>query len=490
LFCRKISAAKAHKAKDADPMHMMIMALFAVLALAGCHKAEKVLPDPRQSKQIVVVTHNGPHTYYVNGDNDFAGLEYDLAKLFAKELGSEYTVKFVIVDNITQVIPTLLKGKAHLAAANLSVTPLRRHLVRFSAPYQTVQQQVVFNQDENSRPRDIGDLIGHSIAVPGGTSFAERLEEIGESEPRLQWREPKNANADELVEQVAEGLLDYTIADAHLVAMLRNYHPNLGAGFNVGEAEKVAWAFPKTGDSWLYERANAFFERIKQDGTLRNLIDRYYGHSERLGEVDVTAFLRRSRTELPQFIHLFKQAQELTGLDWRLLAAISYQESHWDPLSTSPTNVRGLMMLTEATSDRLDVTDRLDPKQSILGGARYILMLKETLPERIKEPDRTWMALAAYNIGFAHLEDARILAERLKLNPDRWADVKKTLPLLNKAKYYSTLKYGYARGGAPVIYVESIRTYYKILQRYAPPHRQILPSFNLAWLSPRVYPTR
>lgn len=471
-------------------MRTLSIFLLALLTLTGCQKAGKVLPDPRQSKQIVVVTHNGPSTYYVNGDNEFAGLEYDLAKLFARELGPEYSVKFLVVDNITRVIPALLKGKAHLAAADLSVTQLRQHLVRFSTPYQSVQQQVVFNRDQNSKPRKVEDLIGKSIAVPAGTSFAERLDKIAEAEPGLRWQALKNANADELVEQVAEGVLDYTIADAHLIAVLQNYYPNIDAGFNVGEAEKVAWAFPKTGDPWLYDKANKFFARIKEDGTLRNLIDRYYGHSERLQAVDVSAFLKRSRTILPQYIPLFKQAQELTGIDWRLLAAISYQESHWDKFSTSPTNVRGLMMLTEATADRLGVTDRLDPKQAIPGGARYVLTLKELLPDRIQEPDRTWLALAAYNIGYAHLEDARVLAQRMKLNPDRWADVKKMLPLLNKVEYYSTLKYGYARGGAPVVFVESIRTYYKILERYEPQHRQVFPNFNLAWLDIRAQPTQ
>ncbi|HEX5539056.1 MAG TPA: membrane-bound lytic murein transglycosylase MltF [Methylophilaceae bacterium] len=477
---------KRFKAKES--MRALLILLLALLALPGCHKASKVLPDPRQSKQIVVVTHNGPTTYYVNGDNEFAGLEYDLAKLFAKDLGPEYSVKFLVVDNITRVIPTLLKGQAHLAAADLSITPLRQHLVQFSDPYETVQQQVVFNLDQTSEPHKIADLISETVAVPAGTSYAERLEEIGKSETKLRWKELKNANADELIEQVAEGMLDYTIADSHLVAVLQNYYPNIGTGFSVGKPEKIAWAFPKTGDPWLLNKANEFFARIKKDGTLRNLIDRYYGHSERLKPVDVTAFLQRSRAILPQYIDLFKQAQELTGLDWRLLAAISYQESHWDKLNTSPTNVRGLMMLTEDTADRLGVTDRLDPRQSIIGGARYVLTLKDMLPDRIKEPDRTWLALAAYNIGFAHLEDARILAQRMKLNPDRWADVKKMLPLLNKVEYYSTLKYGYARGGAPVVFVESIRTYYNILQHYAPQHKPILPSFDLAWFDNRAHP--
>lgn len=465
-----------------------LLILLATFALASCQKPPKPLPEVRQSKELVVVTHNGPSTYYVNGDNEFSGLEYDLAKLFVKDLGPEYSVKFLVVGNITHVIPALLKGKAHLAAADLSITHLRQHLVQFSIPYQDVQQQVVYNTEQKDIPKTVQDLIGHSITVPAGTSYAERLAELSKSEPALHWLELRNANADELLEQVAEGTLDYTVADGHLVSIEQNYYPNLGTGMALGDPEQIAWAFPKTGDPWLYNKANEFFARIRKDGTLRNLLDRYYGHSERLNPVDVTAFLKRSHTILPQYIDLFKQAQELTTLDWRLLAAISYQESHWDRFNTSPTNVRGLMMLTEDTADRLGISDRLDPKQSIIAGARYVLTLKDEIPKRIEEPDRTWFALAAYNIGLAHLEDARILAQRLKLNPDSWADIKKTLPLLNKAEYYSTLKYGYARGGAPVVFVESVRTYHKILEKHEPKHDSILPSFNVAGLSPRPIP--
>lgn len=218
------------------------------------------------------------------------------------------------------------------------------------------------------------------------------------------------------------------------------------------------------------KKVNGFFDKIQNDGTLRNLLDRYYGSSKRLNTQDIITFLKRTNTLLPKYTHLFKQAQETTGLDWRLLAAVSYRESHWDTFNTSPTGVRGLMMLTENTADLMGVTDRLDPKQSITAGAKYIVKMRDTIPDRIPEPDRTYMALAAYNIGYAHLEDARVLANRLKLNPDSWADVKKTLVLLNNPDYYTTVKYGYASGGAPVVFVESVRSYQRILERYQPSH--------------------
>jgi membrane-bound lytic murein transglycosylase F len=134
------------------------------------------------------------------------------------------------------------------------------------------------------------------------------------------------------------------------------------------------------------------------------------------------------------------------------------------------------MMLTSETADRMRVSDRLDARQNILAGARYLVELKETLPARIDEPDRTWLALAAYNLGYGHLEDARVLARRQGLNPDLWVDVKRVLPLLSRYEYYSTAKYGFCRGGEALVLTENIRSYYDILMRFEDPHE---PGFGL-----------
>jgi membrane-bound lytic murein transglycosylase F len=166
---------------------------------------------------------------------------------------------------------------------------------------------------------------------------------------------------------------------------------------------------------------------------------------------------------LPQWRTLFHDAQERSGVEWRLLAAVAYQESKWDPTAQSETGARGLMQLTEETARHLGIADRADPKTNVHGAARYLRDLKAKLPARIEEPDRTWLALAAFNIGMAHLEDARILAQKMRLNPDLWNDVRKALPLLAQPEYYADAKYGYARGGMPVAFVDRVRGYYDIL---------------------------
>lgn len=468
--------------------------LSTILFISGCHKTDdntKTVIEPttkiKKGKIVTFVTLNSPNTYYVDGNKDFSGLEYDLAKLFVKELGNDTQLKLIVANNINQVISTLLSHKADIAAADVTITNTRKQMIDFSVPYQDVQQLVVYNTEKTKDshkkpPKGLKDLVGLHITLPASSSFVERLAKLQKTEAGLglMWEERLHVGSEQLLQELARGDIDYTIADSHLVSIMQNYYPTLGVAFAIGEPEKIAWAMPKNRKPELQQRVNAFFNRIKKDGTLRNLIDRYHGNVKRLKPVDVKTFLIRSRTLLPKYKRLFQQSQEITGLDWRLIAAISYQESHWDTFSTSPTNVRGLMMLTEDTADLMKVTDRLDPKQSIPAGAKYINLLKETIPERVPEPDRTYMALASYNIGYAHVEDARVLAQRLKLDPNRWADVKKTLGLLNDPTYYSNAKYGYCGCGQPVIFVESIRSYYNILERFEPSYNEVENSFKIA----------
>ncbi len=444
------------------------LALFSLcLALTACSPPPEPLAPARQSGVLVVATRNGPTTYYEDAEGALRGLEHDLVERFARDLGLE--VRWVVAP-FPEILPMVAAQKVHLAAAGLTITDERKRRVLFGSPYQTVREQLVYNRD-NPRPRSLRDVIGKRLQVVAGSSYVETLRAARRTHPGLTWEEVADHDSEDLLQRVAEGEVDYVIADSHIVLLAQRYYPQLAVAFDVGPPEQLAWAFPKNGDAWLYKQSLEFFARIRRDGTLARLLDRYYGHIERLEAADVIGFLERMNRVLPKYRPLFQQAQEITGLDWRLLAALGYQESKWDPFATSPTNVRGIMMLTEQTADHMGVTDRLDPAQSILAGSKYLLSLKEALPERIPEPDRTWIALAAYNLGMGHLEDARVLAQRQGLNPDSWADLKKVLPLLSRAAHYETLRHGYARGGEAVILTENIRTYYDILLKFQPAWR-------------------
>jgi len=121
------------------------------------------------------------------------------------------------------------------------------------------------------------------------------------------------------------------------------------------------------------------------------------------------------------------------------------------------------MMLTQRTATQLGISDRLDPEQSIEGGARYFIRMRNRIPDRIPEPDRSWMALAAYNIGWGHLEDTRKLTQKQGGNPDRWQDVNERLALLSQEKWYRQTHFGYARGYEARQYVENIQSYFDTL---------------------------
>ncbi len=308
------------------------------------------------------------------------------------------------------------------------------------------------------------DLYNRKLVVLAGSSHEEELKRLKSSHPELKWQSRADLESAELMQMVLNREIDYTIADSNEFAVSRRFMPTLGVAFDLTKPQPLAWAMAHAEDGSLYSAMEAFFKRIKADGTLNELIERHYGHIGRLNFVELSTFVRHYKNRLPKYKDFFLEAQEISGIDWRTLAAIGYQESHWNPKAKSPTGVRGIMMLTLAAAKQMKVKSRLDPRQSILGGARYLRYIEDKLPDRIQEPDRLWLTLAGYNVGFGHLEDARILTEHLGDNPDKWVDVKKHLPKLSLKKWYTGLKHGYARGKEPVNYVDNIRGYLELLR--------------------------
>ena len=451
------------------------LALLLPLLIDPWFVLDRPVPPVEKLGELRVLTRNTPTTRYVDAEGRYAGLEYELVEMFARELG--VPVRYLDRQPLYQIAQALEHSQAHLAAAGLSITSERLEHFQFSPAYQMVQQVLAYNTD-NPAPRRVGDIVGSRIEVVKGSAAVDDLRELRERFPRLRWKEVTESDSEGLLSRLSDGKTDYVVTDSNALDVVRKFYPNLARAFPLGEPKPLAWMFPRSADPALVHRAQEFFLRITYDGTLRQMIERYYGHVQRLDQLDIAHFLELRAEVLPRYRQLFQEAQEVTGIDWRLLAALAFQESHWDPLATSPTGVRGLMMLTSETADRMKVTDRLNARQNVLAGARYLVELKDTLPARIPEPDRTWLALAAYNIGYGHLEDARVLARRQGLSPDQWVDVKRMLPLLSRYEYYSTAKYGFCRGGEALVLTENIRSYYDILVRFEPPHEPGLPLFS------------
>jgi membrane-bound lytic murein transglycosylase F len=459
---------------------VLMLSFFYCLSLMGCD-GTKVYSSPAKIKQqkkkkpvakrnkleqvkhdgvLRVLTRVSPNTYYPKGQG-YAGLEYDLVTLFAKELGVK--VEFHTAQNLSDVIEKTAHGEFDLAAAGIALTKSREEKLRFGSAYHEIVEQVLYKSG-TVRPKTPHDLNNGILEVVKDSSHIESLRHLRDTVlPELSWTENPEQDSNQLIELVEQGLIDYTVADSTQVLLLQRFYPKLQVAFDISAPRNIAWGLPKSTDNSLFDAVNHFFAKIKQDKTLDQLLDRHYGHIEALDYVDKCKFYQHQQDRLPLYKPYFIEAAGKYNLDWRLLAAVGYQESHWQNSAVSPTGVRGIMMLTTDTALQVGIEDRTNPLQSIEGGALYFQQQLKKIPPQIPEPDRTWFALAAYNIGYGHLEDARILARQQNKNPDKWLDVKQVLPLLTQEEWHIQTKHGYARGYEPVIYVENIRNYYDLL---------------------------
>lgn len=412
--------------------------------------------------QLVMLTLPGATTYFEDGYGK-NGFEYLLAKAFADHLG----VDLIVRQKLT--LPSLLLSigspQGDFAAANLVGTPERQKSFQFSVPYHQVVQQLIYKAG-NRRPKNLQQLEGDLVVI-GGSSHSEQLRTLRDSQPDLQWIEERDAEMGEMIRRVHSGEIAYTVADSLAYVANRHIYPNARKAFDISPAQQLSWAFPAHSDGTLLTAANRFLEEYKASGELESLKQQLFAHTDNFSAGGSQQLSKLVAERLPKFEPAFREVAEKHAIDWHLIAAIAYQESHWNPRAKSPTGVRGLMMLTLDTAREMRVTNRLDATQSLHGGVAYFLKLKRRLPQRITDPDRTLLALAAYNVGFGHLEDARVLTARNKKNPDLWRDVREHLPLLSKKQYYTTLKHGYARGHEPVIYVDNIQHYRSYLQLHS-----------------------
>ncbi len=445
---------------------LLLCAALVAGGITGCGDPEgNTLEEIRRTGELVVLTRYGSTTFYESRDG-LDGYEYALTQAFAESLGVK--VRYVVLDSIPEVLEAIQSGRGHLAAAALTRTEEREQVHNFGPDYKTVQQQVVCHRG-GTVPKDISELPTVRLLVIDGSSYVERLQELKQDVPNLEWGTTVELSSDEVLEQVSRQDVDCAVADSNIVAINQRYFPDLEIAFPISEEQSLAWVLAP-GAKRLTARLEKWFAEADENGLLASLDERYYGHVTIFDYVDTKRYMRRILNRLPRYRESFERAAAVHDIPWKLLAAVSYQESHWNPRARSPTGVRGMMMLTLPTARAMGVNNRLDPDQSIMGGARYLAKMIERIPEEVEGEDRLWFALAAYNIGFGHLQDARELAERLDQDPHRWHSLKTVLPLLSRKKYFRTLKHGYARGSEPVHYVERIRSYLDMLERALPSH--------------------
>jgi membrane-bound lytic murein transglycosylase F len=452
-------------------LRLFLLILFIVLSFvsgwfshSSSIKETSFLDEIKKNKTLNVVFLNSSTSYYIGAEETPKGFEYDLLNQYAKHLGVELNIK--VAHTVNEAIKLSNDPDIHITSASLTKTKKRAKEFNFGPSYFEVQEQVICHRGMiggGKFPRDVEELKGLNIIVGEGTSYSETIESLKKDGYEINATITTEFSTDELLQKVASHEIDCTIADSNIYSINQRYYPEIALAFVISGREQLAWVIAKGADdlkSDMYTWLNSF----NQSGKLTALKDHYYGYALFFNYYDTKMFHNRVQTRLPKYEKYFKEYAGKYGFEWELIAAQSYQESHWNPMAKSFTGVRGLMMLTKTTSKMLGVKNRLDPKQSIRGGVRHLNQMYKSLSDDIVGDDRMKFALAAYNVGMGHILDARTLARRMNLNPNIWSDLKKVLPLLSQKRYYKTLKFGYARGNEPVRYVDSIYDYKNILQ--------------------------
>lgn len=423
-----------------------------------------LLEKIKAKKRLDVVILNSPTVYYIGPEKEM-GFEYELISSYAKDLGVDLNLS--VVSTVDEALELSKKGIGDITAAGFSLSKEREKEFVFGPKYFFVQEQMICHKGKYTNknfPKDMEDMRKLKIVVGKSASYAQTLDTLSKQYPKMKVKYDENESAHTLLKMVWEKKIDCTVADSNVFAINQRYYPDLSMAFAIGERKHLAWIL-RDGDKSLQDDLRKWVSRCDQAGKMIEIRDFYYSYISRFDYYDTKVFKNRVKTRLPKYEKYFKEAAEKYNIPWALLAAQSYQESHWNEKATSNTGVRGMMMLTLTTAESLGIENRLDAKQSIFGGAKYISQIEKQFGDEVKGKNRILFALAAYNVGMGHMHDAQTLARRMNKDPNSWRDIKTVLPLLSQKKYYKQLKYGYARGSEPVRYVSYIDQYAEIINK-------------------------
>lgn len=436
-----------------------MVCLALLVGMCGCSD-KGALSRIFESGKIVLITTSSPYTHYIY-QNKRAGFEYDLALAFADYLGVELEVITPEPDSLLQ---NLEIGRGDFIGANFHQTPSMRNMAAFSDPYVFARQHLVVHIDNRSI-KTPEDLKGKTVHVPAGGAALESLRQLRDSGIEFHIKARHDRTFEQLISMVGDKQINITVADSRIVGLCQRYYPETRTAFAIGSGLPVVWVADKKNQD-LINAMNRFLIQARNNRTIKSIHNRYFGDGKDIEYLDVRRFHNRLRSRLPRYQEIIEFEAKQSNMDWRLIAAIMYQESHFNPFAVSYTGVRGLMQVTQTTAAEMGIQDRLDPRQNIRAGTKYVRRLMQWFPE-VDEPDQMRLALAAYNVGYGHVRDAMRIAEKIGLNPHQWTSVEYTLPLLRKRKYHKHSQHGYCRGTEPVRFVNGVMTYYGILIRKA-----------------------
>ena len=398
---------------------------------------------------IIIGSINSATTWYWAGE-DHAGLEYNLAAAFSAF--ARIPVELVVFDDYQNMIEAFNNGDIDIMTGDVDLTKIN---TAFSlSPEYRIVSSVIVHHDSSEPWNERNDIVG-------AAGSAYRLNHNPDNLNEVSITETPGLSPFDLINQVNNNPGTYAILDEVSFAQFESLFPRV-------KAQHVD--APPTGRQWVRQAdlldapmIDLFFSQQATQRLIETQIALEQPRVKPIKYSDARSFTYLMRSRLPRYRSVIQQAATESGLPFSLIAATSFQESHWDPNAASPTGVRGFMMLTNTTARELGVTDRLDLRQSAVGGAKYLRTLYDRLPKRFSEDNRIAFALASYNIGRGHVEDARILAQRHGFNPDNWDHVKPFIIQLEQPDVYVNTKNGFARGRECVTYVENILQFEQLI---------------------------
>ena len=435
---------------------------FVLINTNGCSKESSKLKQIKSNGILRIALVADPPHYFAKKKKK-RGYDFELVSHYATSIDVE--LEIIKTNTSDEIIFLLNQGKVDIGILGSSPEFDQKN-IKNVVTYNNSKWYVIGNRANRQLPKSIDSIEPNTMIVANGSNASFILHSIEEDYSSLLWDELKNTNVRSILERINENHSKISIISEDIYVYYQYLFPETKKIFVLPIKYPSRWLVKNNNNlSFLYS-INSFFNKYKQNGKLEKIGKTYYEHLNAFDYVDIRYYLKRIDKKLPKYKKYFVEAAKNSTLDARIIAAVSYQESHWNRKARSPTGVRGMMMLTLDTAKRVGVKNRLNAKQSIFGGAKYLKILYESLSNTIKEPDRLWFTLAAYNIGLGHVEDARTITKSQGDNPNSWIDVEKHIPKLSQKKWYKKTKYGFARGHESIEFVKRVRRYYDILCLY------------------------
>tara|TARA_B110001454_G_scaffold219179_1_gene250847 strand:- start:139951 stop:141294 length:1344 start_codon:yes stop_codon:yes gene_type:complete len=406
--------------------------------------------------KVLILRH--PLSYSSKTKQISQGIDHDLISDFAKSYGKK--VEFKAYRNEDDLIAAYKRGEGHIAAGRFPRAFAESHSEVIGPDYESASLSVFCRKRVEAQSET--DLNGLDIISFDRNKNVVSHQELVKSVPNARIQVWLNGSTARAFSEIAESHADCLITNSNEGVFHLKDFSSLEFKFKLKDNFSLNWMIAEDQD-FLNPLMRSWFQKASREGRVQKIYEQYRIYSEELTQSDIEIFKLRTKSRLPEYITYFKRAGIKYGLPWQLIAAVCYQESHWDPTARSFTGVKGLMQITQSTAEYLGIEDIHDPEENILGGARYLKKLIQFFPKEISYNDRVILALAAYNIGIGHLQDAFVLSESFGKNPYHWNQLKTILPKLAENEYYKNTKWGHARGNETVEYVEKTKAYFHYL---------------------------